>query len=68
MFVALEVNGCLVNDDITIYRVVILTDALEYLIDAAFIASTMGSAEIQDHYDAFDYLQWAATNYGKSLL
>jgi hypothetical protein len=39
--------------------------ALEYLIDAAYIFGTMDSDSVFDHYDATDYLKWAADLYSE---
>lgn len=44
-----------------------LQDAIDYLLDAAYIAGTLTSHSVFDHHDATDYLRWAADLYADAL-
>jgi hypothetical protein len=44
-----------------------ISDAVEYVLDAAFIKGTMDSTSVFDHYDAADYLTWAVAVYAEAV-
>jgi hypothetical protein len=41
--------------------------AAERVLDAAFIAGTMDSDSVFDHYEASDYLRWCAARYAEAV-